>query len=146
CEHRSNIMRSLSLIGLAACAALGLPGNAVAQKKPQPLSHRLMVARPELERYLGQLREQALTPKRGGMSKDFLRAVAARTWSRRAGNPSTCRRAWGSALARGAGRGTARAPGARPSDGATGVVAFFARPRSREDPGQHTQRDRSVTR
>ena len=66
-------MRSLSLIALAACAALGLPGNAGAQKKPQPLSHRLMVARPELERYLGQLREQALTPKRGGISEDFLR-------------------------------------------------------------------------
>ena len=66
-------MRSMSLLALAACAALVLPRNAVAQKPPQPLSHRLIVARPELERYLGQLREQALTPKRGGLSEDFLR-------------------------------------------------------------------------
>ncbi|HEV2671811.1 MAG TPA: hypothetical protein VGU74_12000, partial [Gemmatimonadales bacterium] len=67
-------MRPLSLIALSAGAVLAFHGTVAAQKNvQQPPSHRLLVTRPELERYLGQLREQALTPKRGGMSEDVLR-------------------------------------------------------------------------
>jgi protein involved in polysaccharide export with SLBB domain len=40
----------------------------------QSLSHRLLATRSDLERHLGALRDLALTPKRGGLSAEALRA------------------------------------------------------------------------
>lgn len=67
------ILRPLSLIALAACAAL-VPAGTAAQDLNQSLSHRLLATRSDLERHLGALRDVALTPKRGGVSAEALRA------------------------------------------------------------------------
>jgi protein involved in polysaccharide export with SLBB domain len=68
------ILRPLSLIALAACAAFVSPGATAAQELNQSLSHRLLATRSDLERHLGALRDLALTPKRGGLSAEALRA------------------------------------------------------------------------
>lgn len=68
------ILRPLSLIALAACVALVSPGATAAQELNQSLSHRLLATRSDLERHLGALRDLALTPKRGGLSAEALRA------------------------------------------------------------------------
>lgn len=68
------ILRPLSLIALAACAALVSPGATAAQELNQSLSHRMLATRSDLERHLGALRDLALTPKRGGLSAEALRA------------------------------------------------------------------------
>jgi protein involved in polysaccharide export with SLBB domain len=68
------ILRPLALIALSVCAALMPPGTAAAQDLNQSLSHRLLATRSDLERHLGALRDLALTPKRGGVSAEALRA------------------------------------------------------------------------